>query len=112
MKRYNYYRTSSTMYRFYLNDASYRINHGFVLVGLESRLAQFLPLTSTLSSEMRHVILSSCPHLTAFPSGVSPSPFTAPKVVIESGICTSLAFFPAGRGYSTYIIKRSVNRLK
>ncbi len=40
-----------------------------------------LPLTSTLYSVMRYLIVSSFPSLTASPSGVSPSLVTAPIVV-------------------------------
>ena len=40
-----------------------------------------LPLTSTLHSVMRYLIVSSFPLLTASPSGVSPSLVTAPIVV-------------------------------
>ena len=40
-----------------------------------------LPLTSTLYSVMKYLIVSSFPLLTASPSGVSPSLVTAPIVV-------------------------------
>ncbi len=42
-----------------------------------------LPLTSTLHSMMRYLIVSSFPTLTASPSGVSPSLATAPIVVSQ-----------------------------
>ncbi len=43
-----------------------------------------LPLTSTLHSMMRYLIVSSFPSLTASPSGVSPSLVTAPILVSQT----------------------------